>query len=103
MRPYRNLKIAALIEEELAKLLLRECDFDGALVTITGVIVGEDLLQARVKLAIIPYEKGPEVFFELDKRRGELQHKMLKKMNIRPMPHIEFEIEEPATEEKPAG
>lgn len=82
------------MQEELGTLLLREFDFGNVLVTITDITVTEDLLHARVKIAIIPYEKGPEVFLELTKARGELRHKLLKKMNIRPMPHIEFQIEE---------
>ncbi|MDI6734390.1 MAG: ribosome-binding factor A [Patescibacteria group bacterium] len=94
MRPYRNLKIANLIQEELSKLFIRELDFDNALVTIINVIVDEDLLHSRVRLGIIPYEKGPEVFTLLQKHRGRLQHVLLKKLNIKPMPHIAFEIEE---------
>ena len=93
MRPYRNLKIASVIGEELGKLLNREFDFGGALVTVTSVEVGTDLLHARVKLGIIPYEKGPEVFRAIGERRGELQHQLLRKMNIRPMPHLEFAID----------
>lgn len=94
MRPYRNLKIEDLIQEELSKLLIRELDFEGALVTITGVHVTEDLLQAAITLGIIPYERGPEVFMKVQEKRRELQHKLLKKMNTRPMPTLKFQIEE---------
>ena len=94
MRQYRNLKIGSLIQEELSKLLIRDINFGDALVTILKVEVDEDLLHARVKLGIIPYEKGPEVFKEITEHQRELKHKLLKKMNIRPMPHIGFEIEE---------
>ena len=68
MRQYRNLKIGSLIQEELSKLLIRDINFGDALVTILKVEVDEDLLHARVKLGIIPYEKGPEVFKEILKR-----------------------------------
>lgn len=94
MRRYRNLKIASVIEEELGKLLLTEFDFDGALVTITDVFVDTDLLQARVKLGIIPVERGPYVFLEIEKKRKFLQGKLLRKLNIKPMPRLKFEIEE---------
>ncbi len=79
---------------ELSKLLLTEFDFGGTLVTITDVFVDTDLLQARVKLGIIPYEKGPEVYRMVEAKRRELQYQILKKLNIKPLPHLKFEIEE---------
>ena len=98
MRPHRDEKLASVIEHELSKIILRELDIIGAVVTITDVKVGEDLLRAIVKLGIIPYERGPEVFKALSVKRGRLQHQLLKKMNVRPMPQIQFEIEEPKRE-----
>lgn len=92
MRPYRNLKLASLIQEELSKLLLKEVDIVGALVTITGVEVANDLSEAKVKLSILPVEKGPEVFMMIEEQRRELQHKLLKKLNVKPMPRLRFEI-----------
>jgi len=92
MRPYRNLKIASLIQAELNKLLLEEFDFGDVLVTIIGVEIGEDLMEAKIKLSILPFEKEPETFILINKRRGELQHKLLKKINIKPMPSIRFQI-----------
>ena len=93
MKPFRNLKIANLVEEELGKILSRDFHVDGALATIVGVEVGEDLLHARVKIAIIPYEKGPEVFSALESSRRDFQHQLLKKLNIKPMPQIKFLLE----------
>ncbi|MEK7464770.1 MAG: ribosome-binding factor A [Patescibacteria group bacterium] len=95
MRPYRNLKISDLVQKELSKLLIRELDFEGAFVTITSVHVAEDLLQAVVILGIIPHERGPMVFAKLEEKRRLLQHLLLKKMNIRPMPTLRFQIQEP--------
>ncbi len=93
MRPYRNLKIANLIQHELSMLLVRDFSFDGTLVTVTDVAVDEDLLHAHVKLGIIPETNGPEVFEVIKGRRRELHHFLLKKLNIRPMPHLEFKID----------
>jgi ribosome-binding factor A len=94
MKPHRNLQIASVIEHELSQLLLRECDFGNALVTITRVEVGEKLLQAVIHLSIIPYEKGLGVFEELGRRRKELEYKLLKKTRLRMVPRLEFKIEE---------
>jgi ribosome-binding factor A len=92
MRPHRREKIASLLEQELGQLLIREIDFEGAIVTILKVDVSEDLGQAKISLGIIPYEKEPAAFLKVQEKSRELQHKLLRKMNIRPMPKLEFEI-----------
>ncbi len=92
MKPYRNLKIASLIQQELGQLLIKEFNFEGALVTIIGVEVSGDLLQAKVELGIIPPEKGPGIFAIIEKRSKELQHRLLKKMRIRFVPRLQFKI-----------
>lgn len=94
MRPFRNLKIASVIEHELSQMIARDYHVDGALVTITGVEVSEDLMQAKVRLSIIPYAKGPEAFFLIDGNKREIESRLLRKMNIRPMPRLKFRIEE---------
>jgi ribosome-binding factor A len=94
MRQRRLLKITSLIQQELGKIMLKNVDFEDAIVTIVGVEVAEDLLQANIKLGIFPYEKGPAVLDLLAKKRKELQHELLKKINIKPMPQIRFQIEE---------
>lgn len=94
MRPFRNLKIASVIEHELSKMLVRDYPVDNALVTVVGVEVSEDLLQAKVRLSIVPYMKGPEAFLLIDGNKRQIERTLLHKMNIRPMPHLKFEIEE---------
>lgn len=91
-RPYRNQKIASVIEAELARMLAREFHVTGTLVTVLGVTVDDDRLHATVKLGIIPYERAPEVFGELKKVRGSFEHRLLQKMNIRPFPHLSFTL-----------
>jgi len=95
MKTFRDLRVASLIGRELSKLFLKKIDFDGVFVTITAVEVSTDLLQAKVKLGIIPFEKGPEVFNLLEERRRELQHLLLKRINIKPMPRIKFVMATP--------
>ncbi|MFH1193020.1 MAG: ribosome-binding factor A [Candidatus Jorgensenbacteria bacterium] len=94
MRPFRNLKVASAIEHELTQLLARDFSVPDTLVTVTDVAVDEDLLQARVKLGIIPKEKEVETLLELEKRRREFDHAIFKKLNIRPMPHLKFVLQQ---------
>ncbi len=102
MKPYRNLKAGSLIEAELGKIFSRDFNFEGALVTILGVEVDEKLLHATVRLGIIPYEKGPFVFQMLTRQAANLHHQLVRKLNIKPVPFLKFEIVE-QKEEAPAA
>jgi ribosome-binding factor A len=94
MKLYRDLKIASLIEVELSKILLRNFFIEGALLTIVDVKVDKDLLHARVKVAIIPYEKELVGFLQLQAERENFQRQLAKKIKIKPLPKIIFELEE---------
>lgn len=93
MRTFRSQRVEDLIQEYLAELLIREFDFDGALVTIKTVAVDSDLKTASVKLSVIPFEKELATYIMVDSRKKELQRKLLRKLNIRPLPQLKFEIE----------
>ncbi|OGZ02723.1 MAG: ribosome-binding factor A [Candidatus Liptonbacteria bacterium RIFCSPLOWO2_01_FULL_53_13] len=90
---YRPLRVANLIQEELGNLLLREFDAQGAIVTITGVVVEHKLETATVKVSILPPEKAKETLKALIGAQGKLQYLLLRKINIYPMPRIHFEID----------
>ncbi len=92
MRPYRNLKMGSLIQHELGEMLVRELNFEGALVTIVDVQVDEKLENAFVKLSILPFQKGPEAYKMIEDRKRELRGKLLRKMNVKPMPRLVFKI-----------
>lgn len=94
MRFHRPDRVSDLIIEELNKLIVHEIEFEpGVLVTITDVEVVKDLQIARVKISVIPSEKSPRILEILQKFAGRLQHWLWKKINIRPMPRLEFEID----------
>ncbi|MDP3998316.1 MAG: ribosome-binding factor A [bacterium] len=114
---YRSQRVSKLIREELAGIMLREVEFaDGALVTITGVDVDAKLERAIVWLSVLfaspeprrgglaspkrggasrekEFDGAERAFAELKKRAGELQYLLMKKINIKPMPRIEFQID----------
>ncbi len=94
MRPFRNLKAASVIQEELNKIFQEDFNFGEALVTITSVEVSEDMSLAKVKFSVIPFEKEIEVYKIIEGRRREIQRRLLKKMNIKPMPRVEFFIDQ---------
>ena len=93
MRPFRELKTASILEHELNNILVRDFEFGSTLVTIVSVEVSSDLLQAKVRIGIIPEEKSLEVFQALENKRREVQYKLLKKTRLRNVPKLVFEIE----------
>lgn len=74
-------------------ILIRDFEFGSTLVTIVSVEVSSDLLQAKVRIGIIPEEKSLEVFQALENKRREVQYKLLKKTRLRNVPKLVFEIE----------
>ncbi|MBI2623848.1 MAG: 30S ribosome-binding factor RbfA [Candidatus Liptonbacteria bacterium] len=90
---HRPDRVASLIQEELGALLVRELEFPGALVTVSGVEVTKKLDLARVEVSVLPHEREAEVMKTLAAAQGELQFKLGRKLNIKPMPTLKFEID----------
>jgi len=93
MRFFRFQRVASLIREKLSWMIAREIEVTGALITVTDVEVGKKLEQARVLVSVLPSEKRAEALKELGRRTGELQFKLNRLLNIKPMPKIYFEID----------
>jgi len=93
MKNYRNARVGSVINEELNKLWQREFDFGNTIVTITSVSVKEDLSEAEIKLGILPEQKEIEIYSMIEERKKEIQRKLLKKINIKPMPKLKFIID----------
>ncbi len=93
MRFFRSDRVQKLIREELAKILIREMEFDNALVTITEVEVDKKLEHAEVRVSVIPSEAALHVLSVLKGYTGKLQFLLMKKINIKPMPQIAFALD----------
>lgn len=93
MKFFRAQRVSKLIKEQLSEIVIREMEFRNALATITDVEIDKKMDYARVKVSVIPSEKAEAVVKELDKQAGYLQHLLLKKINIKPMPRIAFVID----------
>jgi len=89
----RHQRVSSLIQEELNKIILRELDFGGALVTVTQIEVQKDLDFTIVNFSVIPTEKSQEILEILNRNRRYLQHLLLRKINLKPMPEIRFQID----------
>jgi ribosome-binding factor A len=90
MKNYRPERVGHVIREELSKLIIREFEFGGALVTVTEVETEKKLDRANVLVSVWPAERAADVLKMLSTARSRLQAMLLRKMNIRPMPQIHF-------------
>jgi len=91
---YRPERVAGLIEKELSLLIAKNVEFPaGALVTITKADVDKKLEHAKIGISVLPSEKAAEVLRILGKVAGHLQYLLMKKVNIKPLPRIVFEID----------
>jgi ribosome-binding factor A len=99
---HRVERVNNLILEELSKIIAKEMEFP-ALVTLTEVSVSKDMDEALVRFSVLcpygtspvgrPLDKAEEVLKILNKNLRHLQHLLLRKINIKPMPQIRFEID----------
>lgn len=96
MKRHRPERVGGLIQEELGKLLLREVETQGELLTITSVEVDKKLEHAIVYVSVlVPEGKDAERRAEkalkaLQAREPYLQALLYRILNIRPMPKIAF-------------
>ncbi|MCL5016003.1 MAG: 30S ribosome-binding factor RbfA [Patescibacteria group bacterium] len=95
MRTFRSERVASLIHKEMGNFLLREITPpEGTMITISGVEVSGDLSSAEIGISVLPESEREEVFNMLKKEQGRLQFLLNRKINIKPMPRINFVLDE---------
>lgn len=88
-------KINSLIKEELGQILLKEVDFPkNVLATITRVETIVNLSDARIYISVMPENQTDKVFETLNRRIYDIQQYLNRRLNMRPIPKIEFRKEE---------
>jgi len=87
-------RINELLRQEISKLILREIEFEDILVTINQVETSPDLSHAKVKISIMPTEKKELVLRIIDKNIYHLQQALNKKLYMKIVPKIRFEIDQ---------
>ena len=87
-------KVNALIRDELGKILLRDVDFpQGVLVTITRCDSSPNLSETKIYVSEMPDEQIDKVFEILSRRIYDIQQVLNRRLNMRPIPRIEFKKE----------
>lgn len=90
---YRPLRVGNLLREELSLLILRELEFPNTIITLIDVTIDKKMGLARVGVSVVPSERATTALKTLNDARFSLRHTLLRKLNIKPMPELRFEID----------
>jgi ribosome-binding factor A len=93
-------KINELIYRFISELLRKELDVD-SLVTVSSVSTSGNGQDCTIGVTVFPFEKSEIVLKEIEKRIYEIQKRLNRGLNMRPVPKIRFKIDE--SEEKGSG
>lgn len=91
----RTDRVAEAIQEEIARLLLREIkDPRVGMITLTGVRVSADLRHARVLFSVLgEAERREEALSGLRSASGFIRAQLARRLNLRVAPQIVFEAD----------
>ena len=89
----RITKLNAHIRDEIAKIIAREVDFRGLLVTVVRVDISSTLEHAMVSVSCLPENQGHNALEELEYAIQDIQHILNKKLRMHPVPKISFKID----------
>jgi len=92
-------RVNQLLKEEIDKIILKELEFPkDILVTITNIESTPNLQQAKVFVSAIPDNRIKDVLKILNGRVFEIQQIINKRLNMRPVPRINFVEDKEAVE-----
>lgn len=98
METTRQLKIARLIQKELAEILRGDASFagPGSMVSVTQVRISPDLGQARSYISVFPSSKAAEAIKNLGEHARMIRFELGKKIGkqVRHIPELRFYVDD---------
>jgi ribosome-binding factor A len=91
-------KVNSLLEHEISKILVRDFGFAGSLITLTHVDTSPNLIQAKAYISVMPEGNSDAIIETLNKGAYDVQQKINKLLNMRPIPKIRFVKDENVSE-----
>ena len=88
-------RINELLRREISTVLQRDFEFGGALVTVSGVEVTQDLREAKVFVGVLGGH-GSKVLEKLGQKRGLIQSRIAKRVVLRCTPVLDFRLDQSA-------
>jgi ribosome-binding factor A len=95
MSTHRIEKMNELIRQKIGELLMREVSFKaGVLVTTSKVDTTPDFRYTRIFLSVYPEKEANYVIKTLQNEIFDIQGKLNKALQVRPLPRIQFMVDE---------
>ena len=88
-------RINELLRREISTVLQRDFEFGGALVTVSGVEITQDLREAKVFVGVLGGH-GSKVLEKLAQKRGLIQSRIAKRVVLRCTPVLDFRLDQSA-------
>ena len=85
-------RINELLRREISTVLQRDFEFGGALVTVSGVDITQDLREAKVFVGVLG-GYGAKVIEQLSQRRALIQSRVAKRVVLRCTPKHDFRLD----------
>ena len=85
-------RINELLRREISTVLQRDFEFGGALVTVSGVDITQDLREAKVFVGVLG-GYGAKVIEQLSQRRALIQSRVAKRVVLRCTPKLDFRLD----------
>ena len=90
---YRKQRFESIVEDLLAKEIVRSLESDKALITITGVELNEESDKLFVSVSIYPDEVVKDTLAYLKRHSPQLSWYLVKKMKVKKIPELIFRQE----------
>ncbi|MBI5220633.1 MAG: ribosome-binding factor A [Candidatus Liptonbacteria bacterium] len=90
---FRPQRLSKLFREHLSLIITREMEFPGAVVTITGLEIDKKIEHAKVLISVWPSDAAAGAIRTLIRAAGHLRYLLMKKIQIKPMPQLRFELD----------
>ncbi len=92
-KSHRMEKVNELMRQQVAEIIERELEFGkGALVTVLAAETSRDLLNSKIIVSVLPEKKSAPALEILKKNIYDIQQILNRRLNMRPVPKIRFEI-----------
>lgn len=88
--PNRIEKVNSLLEREISKIIARGFNFADTMITLTHVDATANLIEAKAYISVFPEDKTNDMVKILNRGVYDIQKKINKMLNMRPIPKIIF-------------
>jgi ribosome-binding factor A len=90
----RTVKLNKLIKRHLGEIFLKELSLKpGLFLTVSKVDTSPDLRYTQVFISVFPYKESGYAMKTLSKELYFIQGSLNKKLNMRPLPRLEFKLD----------